>query len=161
MAWRLPNREWLAGKGAPNRRAFRKIVESGGTPGVIGYLGAEPVAWCAVAPREQYSFLSRSRVLAPVDDRPVWSVSCLFVARLYRRMGLSAKILSAAADFAARRGARAIEGYPVQTRMQKTPDPFIWTGVPSAFRKAGFREVARRSKTRPIMRRTLRARRAG
>ena len=32
------------------------------------------------------------------------------------------------------------------------PDVFAWTGMASAFRKAGFREVARRSAGRPIMR---------
>jgi len=50
------------------------------------------------------------------------------------------------------RGAKIVEGYPTEPTMEHTPDPFIWTGTPSAFRKAGFREVLRRSKARPIMR---------
>jgi len=32
------------------------------------------------------------------------------------------------------------------------PDVFAWTGFASAFKKAGFKEVIRRSETRPIMR---------
>jgi hypothetical protein len=36
--------------------------------------------------------------------------------------------------------------------MEKTPDPFVYMGLPSAFKAAGFKEVARRSATRPIMR---------
>ena len=32
------------------------------------------------------------------------------------------------------------------------PDAFAWTGLSAAFLKAGFKEVARRSETRPIMR---------
>jgi GNAT superfamily N-acetyltransferase len=156
MAWRLRNKDWVAGKGAGNKRAFKKIVISGETPGVLGYLGREPVAWCAVAPREVYGSLERSRVLKPVDDQPVWSISCLFVARPYRRQGISVRLLRAAVDLAARRGARIVEGYPTQPTMEKTPDPFIWTGTPSVFRKAGFKEVLRRSKTRPIMRRKVR-----
>ena len=156
MAWRLRNKDWVAGKGAGNKRAFKKIVQSGETPGVLGYLGREPVAWCAVAPREDYGFLERSRVLKPIDDQPVWSISCLFVARPYRRQGISVRLLRAAVDLAARRGARIVEGYPTQPTMEKTPDPFIWTGTPSVFRKAGFKEVLRRSKTRPIMRRKVR-----
>jgi GNAT superfamily N-acetyltransferase len=152
MAWRLPNKEWLAGKGAVNRRAFRKIVASGERPGLLGYLGGRPVAWCSVAPRERFVHLERSRVLKPVDDRPVWSVSCLFVERGFRRMGISARMLRAAAEFAASRGATIVEGYPTLPRMEKIPDPFIWTGTPKAFRRAGFKEVLRRSETRPIMR---------
>ena len=34
----------------------------------------------------------------------------------------------------------------------KMPDAFAWTGLASAFIKAGFKECARRSETRPIMR---------
>jgi GNAT superfamily N-acetyltransferase len=156
MFWRLPRREWEAGKGAGNRKALKRIVTRGDAPGVIGYASDEPVAWCAVAPRETYTALGRSRVLRPVDDKPVWSISCLFVLKAYRRRGVSVKMLEGAAAFARERGASIVEGYPVEPSNEKAPDPFIWTGTPSAFRKAGFAEVARRSKTRPIMRRVFR-----
>jgi GNAT superfamily N-acetyltransferase len=152
MAWRLARKDYVAGKGAGNRRALRAVVASGGKPGVLAYIGTEPVGWCAVAPRAQYPALARSRVLKPLDDRPVWSVSCLFVLRPYRQMGLSSRLIRAAVDLAAKRGARIVEGYPVVPSMEKMPAPFIWTGVPSAFRKAGFKEAARRSPGRPIMR---------
>lgn len=152
MAWRLKRAEFDAGKGASNRRRLRELVEAGRKPGVIAYLGREPIGWCAVAPRRDYVVLERSKVLAPVDDRPVWSVSCLFVLKPHRRQGLSSALLAAAAEFAARQGARVVEGYPVEPSTAKMPDVFAWTGLPSAFRKAGFVEVARRSPTRPIMR---------
>jgi GNAT superfamily N-acetyltransferase len=152
MAWRLRNKDWVAGKGSANKRAFKRIVTSGSKPGVLAYAGREPVAWCAVAPRGEYGSLERSRVLAPVDDQPVWSISCLFVLRPYRRRGVSVPLLRAAVKLATRQGARIVEGYPTQPHADKAPDAFIWTGVPSAFRNAGFKEVARRSKTRPIMR---------
>jgi len=61
--------------------ALRALVEAGEAPGLLGYLGGRPVGWCAVAPRPSYPALARSRVLAPVDSEPVWSVSCLFVDR--------------------------------------------------------------------------------
>ncbi len=152
MVWRLPRAKWVAGKGAGNRRGLRRLVVAGDKPGILAYLGREPVAWCALAPRERYPSLGRSRVLGPVDATPVWSISCLFVKRPYRRRGLSARLLRAAVEFAATQGAKVVEGYPVQPTMRKTPDPFVWTGIPSAFRAAGFREVLRRSRTRPIMR---------
>lgn len=152
MFWRLPRKKFDADKGAGNRRAFKKIVLAGQEPGVIAYLDQEPIAWCAIAPREDYSALERSRVLQPVDEQPVWSISCLFVKKPYRRRGVSAQLLRAAAKFAASRGAKIVEGYPVEPSMEKMPDPFLWHGVPSAFRAAGFKEVVRRSKSRPIMR---------
>ena len=64
------------------------------------------------------------------------------------------KFQSAAAAFAARRGALIVEGYPTEPYEAAQPDAFLWTGTPSAFRKAGFVEAARRSASRPIMRRS-------
>jgi len=163
MYWRLPARTWATRTrdgGAANRRRFRKLVDAGAAPGLIAYVDGEPAGWCALAPRADYVRLARSRVLAPVDDDPVWSVPCFFVARTHRGKGLSVALLRAAAREAARRGARALEGYPVAPRGGRAPDVFVYTGLPAAFEAAGFREVARRSPTRPIYRRTLRPRRA-
>jgi len=152
MYWRLKRSEFDRGKGARNRAAFRRIVTGGGNPGVLAYANSEPVAWCAVAPREQYPALGRSRILAPVDERAVWSITCFFVARPFRRKGISVGLLRAAATQVRKCGGRILEGYPVEPGKGPMPDPFVWTGTAAAFRKAGFSEVARRSATRPIMR---------
>lgn len=117
MTWRLPRAKFLANQGPTNKRSFRKIVRSGAQPGVLAYADGKPVGWCAVAPRSEFSFLDRSRVLAPVDDQPVWSVTCFFVAKEWRRRGLSVKLLKAAVAFAGKRGAKIVEGYP-----QEPPD---------------------------------------
>ncbi len=151
MWWRLTRPEWNRGKGEGNRKAFRKLVRSGTEPGVLAYADDEPVGWCAIAPREQYPRLGRSRILKPVDDQPVWSVTCFFIARGFRHQGLSTELLEAAVDFARARGARIVEGYPHDTK-KATADAFVYTGLVSTFRKVGFKQVARRSKTRPIMR---------
>ena len=155
MAWRLRPKEWTTEKGTKNKRAFKKIVTSGAVPGILGYFHGRPIAWCAVAPRQAYQFLQRSRVLGPVDDQPVWSISCLFILKPYRRRGISTQLLQAAVTFAAKRGAKVVEGYPTQPSQGTLPDPFLWTGVPAAFHKAGFSEVVRRSRHRPIMRYVL------
>jgi GNAT superfamily N-acetyltransferase len=154
MTWRLERAAYEAGKKGGNRRALKKLIEDGRRPGVIAYHGREPVAWCAVAPRTEYSFLARSRVLAPLDDTPVWSISCFFVAKPWRRRGVSVQLLRAAAEMAFARGARVVEGYPQQSAVEKSPDAFVWTGLPASFARAGFREVARRSRSRPIFRRS-------
>ena len=156
MFWRIPRKKFVEGKDGGNKRALKSVVTRGPVaPGILGYAGDEPIAWCAVAPRAVYPALERSRVLKPVDDKPVWSVSCLFVVKAYRRKGVSVRMLEAAAEFAQANGASIVEGYPVQPSNERAPDPFIWTGTASAFQKAGFKEVARRSATRPIMRREV------
>jgi GNAT superfamily N-acetyltransferase len=154
MTPRLLRRDYEAGKGEKNRRAMMRLVTRGPPPGLLAYRDGEPVAWIAVAPRAEFVALANSRVLAPVDAQPVWSIVCLFLRKDARRQGLSARLIRAAADFAFARGARIVEGYPQDPAKDDMPDVFAWTGIASAFRKAGFREVARRSPTRPIVRRT-------
>jgi hypothetical protein len=93
MYYRRARSTWKEQKGEKNRRAFRKIVATGIPTGVLAYVGKEPAGWCAVAPRADYSALARSRVLRPVDERPVWSVTCFYVAKEHRRSGLTEPLL--------------------------------------------------------------------
>ena len=159
MSWRLKRSQYMKQQGPRNKSAFKRIVASGPPPGVLAYSGAEPVGWCAVAPREVHQRLENSRLLARVDDQPVWSVTCFYVARPFRRAGVSVQLLKAAVAHAGKLGAKIIEGYPVEPKKDPMPDVFAWTGIGSAFRKAGFKEVARRSPTRPVMRISVGARR--
>jgi GNAT superfamily N-acetyltransferase len=154
MWWRRPHAEFIRGKGDGNRRALRRVVAAGPAPGLLAYADDEPVGWCAVAPRDAYPRLARSRVLAPVDDRRVWSITCFFVTRHWRGRGVSRALLEDAAQFARRHGARLLEGYPVD-RPGRSADAFVYTGLASTFTRAGFRQVARRSPTRPVVRRAL------
>jgi GNAT superfamily N-acetyltransferase len=155
MWWRLPRAQFEKQKGEANRAAFRRVVQSGAAPGLIAYCDGTPAGWCAVAPRHEFVRLESSRSLRRIDEQPVWSVVCLFIARPYRRRGLSVELLNAAASFVAARGGRIVEGYPVEPRTGQMPDAFAWTGLASAFRRAGFREVKRPAATRPIMRREV------
>jgi GNAT superfamily N-acetyltransferase len=152
MWWLLRRSDFQRKQGAANKRAMKKRVESGEVPGILAYLKHRPVGWCSLAPRERYPVLERSRILQRVDDMPVWSVVCFFHARDVRRLGLGRKLLRAALDYARKKGAKLVEGYPVEPRKGKMPDAFAWTGFASTFRKEGFEEVARRSATRPILR---------
>jgi uncharacterized protein YndB with AHSA1/START domain/GNAT superfamily N-acetyltransferase len=155
MAWRLTPTDFTRLKGDGNRRALRALVTKGEPTGILAYDGADPIGWCAVAPREATPRLERSKVLARLDDAPVWSVTCFFVARGHRKRGVTVSLLRAAAVHAHRAGARILEGYPVKPRQGELPAAFAWTGLASAFREAGLAEAARRSATRPIFRLTL------
>ncbi|HHC71828.1 MAG TPA: GNAT family N-acetyltransferase [Thiotrichales bacterium] len=152
MTPRLSRTEYERNKGEGNRRAMEAIVRSGEIPGILGYLEGEAIAWCAVAPRERFSWLERSRLFRPVDDRPVWSIVCLFIDRRRRNRGVSVGMIESACRFAASEGARWVEAYPVEPKSPQMPPVFAWHGIASAFRRAGFEEVVRRSSSRPIMR---------
>ena len=152
MSWRLSRSEFNSGKTGANKRRLKRLVQSGKTPGILAYAGTVPIGWCSAAPREEFGFLARSRVLAPLDDRPVWSVSCMFIAKEYRRRGLSALLLRAAADFVRKRGGKILEGYPVIPYDDAMPAAFAWTGTVASFTSAGFEKAGGRSKARPIVR---------
>jgi len=152
MLWRLKRSQYEKQKGEKNRQALRRIVRSGEAPGLLAYAAGEPVGWCALAPREMYPALERSRVLQPLDDQPVWSIACLFIAKAFRRKGVSVQLLKAAVRHVGKRGGKIVEGYPQDPKKDPMPDVFAHTGIVGAFREAGFAEQLRRSPTRPIMR---------
>ncbi|MGF1608532.1 MAG: GNAT family N-acetyltransferase [Kiloniellales bacterium] len=152
--WYRPNRDFRAGWGDDNRKFLQRIVAGGAEPGVLAYRDGEAVGWCGIAPREAQPKLARSRVLAPVDEQPVWSITCFVVAKGCRRQGLMRPLIGAALAHAGRQGARIVEAYPIDAQ-RKLSSGELYVGTPAAFRDLGFVEVARRSPTRPIMRRRL------
>jgi len=152
MSWRKPKDRFERDKGAANRASLQALVKQGPPPGILAYAGGRPVGWCAVAPRREYVRLAASRVLRPLDDAPVWSVSCFFIARQFRRKGLSVALLDAAVEFVRQQGGRIVEGYPTLAKTAAASPTFAWTGVLEAFLKAGFQERPRWSESRPIVR---------
>lgn len=154
--WKLPRAEFAAGSGDKNRRAFRREVVTGGVPGILAYAGETAIGWCAVEPRESYPRLEKARTLKRVDDTPVWSITCFFVAKEHRRGGVSVALLEAVVAHVRKMGGKVVEGYPTTVRKGRLPDAWVYTGVEPAFLRAGFSEVARPSATRPIYRRAVR-----
>ena len=152
MWWRLKRSDFDKQKGDGNKKAMKALVNSGKIPGIIAYQESEPIGWCSVGPRENFSALERSRILKPVDQQPVWSIVCFFVNKNFRNRGFSIRLINATKEFVQHNGGKILEAYPVEPKKGRTADVFVYTGLASAFRKAGFTEVARRSETRPIMR---------
>jgi GNAT superfamily N-acetyltransferase len=152
MWWRISRSEFERQHGEGNRRAMKALVESGVVPGILGFVDGEPVAWCSVAPREQFLALERSRVMARIDNAPVWSIVCFHVARKQRRSGLMRAMIRAAVEHAGQHGAELVEAYPTLPRERELPPVSSFMGIPEAFLAEGFVEVARPSASRAILR---------
>lgn len=155
MLWRQSKRDYDRNAGEGNRAAMRALTQDGPPPGLLAYDGTACVGWLSLGPRSAFPRLESSRVLQPVDAAPVWSITCLLIARSHRRRGVGTALLKAAAAFARAQGATLLEGYPIAPAQDRYPDPYAWTGLERQFAAAGFTEVARRSPTRPIMRKAL------
>jgi GNAT superfamily N-acetyltransferase len=143
------------GVGRVNRASMKALVDEGTVPGIIGYEDGTPVAWVSLGPREDYGKLQRSPIMKPVDDRPVWSIVCFFVDSDARGRGLSERMLRAAVQYARANGVRLLEAYPVDRDEPGHPDSMFF-GAKSMYDRAGFREVARRTPSRSVVRKTLR-----
>jgi GNAT superfamily N-acetyltransferase len=129
------------------------------TAGLVAYLDGTPVGWCAVEPRTAYPrLLLKTRV--PWDGRSedkaddsVWAVTCFVTRAGYRRRGVGRALARAAVDFARKRGARAVEGYPMDLPPgQQVLLVELHVGTRSMFADAGFAEVGRPSRRRVVMR---------
>lgn len=157
MFWRLTGREYERLRGEPARRRLRDRVDGEPAPGLIAYVEGLPAGWCAVAPRQEYSRVLRSRTLRPAEptEADVWAVPCFYVHRRYRRAGLTADLLAAAVDFVAEHGGQAVEGYPMDPTYRRYPASDLYTGTVGLFARHGFTERHRPSSGRVVMRREV------
>jgi GNAT superfamily N-acetyltransferase len=152
MYWRTIRAECQKGFGKGNQQAFKAILESGKVLGILAYQQKKAVAWCSIAPRDDYPVLSRSPTLKPVDDRPVWSIICFFVSKSYRRQGMTEILITATIDYAKIKGAEIVEAYPLRAEISKEFPFERYMGVLPTFEQLGFEEDLSRSERRPILR---------
>jgi GNAT superfamily N-acetyltransferase len=151
MYWRVGS-EYRKRPAEQNKRDFRRIIEQGPPPGLIAFDGDLPVGWCQLTPREALPWLDRTWRVRRVDNVPVWSISCFYVRKGYRRRGISRALIAAALKAAKRAKAPALEAYPLDGALSPSSTS---TGYASTFTRAGFKVVARRTREKPIMRHTL------
>ena len=137
-----------------NKNAFYELVESGPPPGLLAFDGDLAVGWCQLTPRHALPWLDRAWRLKRVDDLPVWSISCFYIRKGYRKRGVTSALIKAAIAAAKRAGAAALEAYPLDADL--TPSS-SHTGYASTFARLGFKIVARHVPPRPIMRYDLQA----
>ncbi len=151
MYWRIGS-AYRSRPGEDNKAAIREIVNSGPPPGLLAFDGDRAVGWCQVTPRDAAPWLDRTWRLRRVDDVPVWSISCFYIRKGYRRKGVTSVLIAAALKMAKQAGAPALEAYPLDASL--TPSS-SGTGYASTFTHAGFKTVARHVPPRLIMRHDL------
>jgi GNAT superfamily N-acetyltransferase len=132
-----------------NKADFRAVVKKGPPPGLLAFDSKLAVGWCQLTPRDAVPHLEHLWRLKRVDNVPVWCISCFYVRIGYRRKGINAALIQAAIEHARRAGAPALEAYPIDRRVSPSATS---TGFATSFIKAGFKEIARYSQERPIMR---------
>ena len=148
MYWRIGS-TYRGRTADANKESFHEVVSAGPPPGLLAFDDDIAVGWCQVTPRDALPALDRTRRLARVDDKPVWSISCFYIRKGYRREGVTSALINAALVTARRAGAVAVEAYPLDAEL--TPSA-SHTGYLTTFERAGFATVVRHVPSRPIMR---------
>jgi GNAT superfamily N-acetyltransferase len=150
--------------------AVRTTAAVDRAPGLVAYRDGEAIGWVSLGPREDYDRLEHSKVLARLDERPVWSIVCFVVAKRARGQGVAHALLEAAIGYAREHGATLLEAYPIEPAEHhlsrpsdggRVPAAYAFAGTVSMFERAGFTVVARRqfnktSPVHPIVRRRIR-----
>jgi GNAT superfamily N-acetyltransferase len=159
---RVRGRDWTNSTGAENRELLETATrEQDHAPGLIAFDGDVVVGWVSLGPREDYERLAFSKVMAPLDDKPVWSIVCFVVGRRSRGQGIAAQLLQGAIEYARAHGATTLEGYPIDiAEGERIPSANAYHGTLGMFERAGFEVVERRqwnasTRIRPIVRRAL------
>jgi GNAT superfamily N-acetyltransferase len=158
--FRFRGRDWSNSTAAGNRAELKALTRRDLAPGLVACRGDRAVGWVSLAPREDYGRLANSKVLAALDDTPVWSIVCFVVSRRLRGQGIAAALLAASVDYARAHGATTLEAYPVDTTDGRVPAANAFHGTLGMFERAGFEVVERRqwnkaTPVRPIVRLSL------
>lgn len=163
--FRIRDRDFTNSTGADNREVLTAAAaegeQAGHAPGLVAYDDGAAVGWVSLGPREDYERLTFAKVLAPVDDTPVWSIVCFVVGRKSRGQGVAAALLAAAIAYARDHGATTLEAYPIDVPDGKrVPAANVFNGALSMFERAGFKVVEWRqanasTRARPIVRLAL------
>lgn len=140
LSHRLSAQEIRERGGEDRYEAMCSLAREKIAPGVIAYLGDQPVGWCSISPRAQIPKLENSKLIRPVDDLMVWSIICMVVRGGYRRRGVNRQMVLGALDYAKSLGAPAVEAYPVDPdgRMDLT---MAFVGTRTMFEEVGFEVV--------------------
>ncbi len=141
LSYRIGSKENNELRGSQRADRVRELCHQDPPPGVIAYLDDEPVGWAAVHPRSDTSF-ARNRLIPKVDELDVWSLWCIRVRPGHRKQGISHALIDGAVAYAKKRGAPAIEGYPVDNRGEKVNLTMAYVGTRGLFEAAGFTKAA-------------------
>lgn len=113
--FRVRGRSWSNATATGNRAELERLAGQKRAdhvaPGLVAYRDGRAIGWVSLGPHEDYERLAYSKILAPLDDAPVWSIVCFVVSRRARGLGVAAALLEAAIAYARERGATMLEAY--------------------------------------------------
>jgi GNAT superfamily N-acetyltransferase len=106
------DRQWARRRGAENRSAAIKLIQSGEMKGYLAYACGEVAGWCNANDRSIFKTIPAVADSDSAEEAKCCAIVCFIVAPERRRLGISRQLLKrVCADYAAA-GYDCIEAYP-------------------------------------------------
>lgn len=118
----------------------RALVAAGRAHAALVFEGEACVGWCQFgSPAELPEIKNRKTyTLTQQGPPPAWRITCFFVDRHHRKLGVAAMALGGALDEIGRRGGGTVEAYPEDTSGRMVSPTFLHAGTLAMFEAAGF-----------------------
>jgi GNAT superfamily N-acetyltransferase len=142
MVWRMTKDELRQNTSICRKEYIKNRVWQHIPIGILGYVEDEPIAWCSIAPRETHERLGGDETIANV-----WSLTCFYIKRQFRRKGLTKFLIESAIHYAKENNAEYVEAYPVE----KNSPSYRYMGYVDTFEAAGFTFVKTAGTRRRVM----------
>ena len=139
-----PNYESLEAK----KCAKEDLVKSGEARATVVFDGDLAIGWCQYGKAEHISPRNKfKRLYYPgLKNEPDWRITCFYVDRKYRGLGVSSMALDGALNAISKAGGGFVEAYPEVTEGRNLLGAFTYLGLIPMFEKRGFvrqRQVAK------------------
>ncbi len=141
---------------AANRRDHRALLWSGHAHGILVYRAGRPVGWCQFGRRQDLPRIDRGRkyrsMVSQLAEPAEWRITCFFVDRPSRRLGVANFALQAALAAIHRHGGGLVEAYPATHGKAVA----TWFGSVGMFEREGFRVVRPFGQSNVLVRKDVR-----
>ncbi|AHF08430.1 GNAT family N-acetyltransferase [Desulfitobacterium metallireducens] len=121
--------------GKSNRLSAIKSIQQDKMKGYLAYLDGEPVGWCNVNDKNNYSRLLLNKELWDGAEEKICSIVCFVISPEYRRKGVASQILNVICNDYSNKGYKYIEAYPKKGELTSAQH---YNGPLSMYIKAGF-----------------------
>ena len=143
---RLPNED--------NKAYKKRLVSEGQTHASLVFDGDKAIGWCQFGtPSELPAIYHKKQVEVSDYVMPDYRITCFFVDRDYRQQGVAKIALEGALDLISMAGGGIVEGYPEETKGEKTSSSFLYSSTANMFKECGFELIRDKGKKHTVMRR--------
>lgn len=145
-------------RGAHRRETKEQRVRAGSAHAALVYDGPACIGWCQFGPPEELPRIKHLRIYSEgAVQQPQWRITCFFVAKAYRGIGVSSAALAGALEEIARLGGGTVESYPEDVTNRNVSASFLYNSRLSMFERQGFERVRLIGKNHWVVRKVVRA----